>query len=505
MDTDNGSHTRNYAKETITNNNACINIKYFKNKQGNGKYNLLYININSLRYKLFELEAQIKLYNNNNTILHFIALTEVRIYDYETGFFNLPNYNVHFSTRSDGDGGCALFIHNSLNCELISADSTHNIDSVMVKIIDLNLFIIVIYKQPTVSFNLFSEIINRLVCTGNRMILVGDANIDLLTSANHTRTYINYLLENGLHILNKITNKFATRVAHRNRHNVLSTSKTIIDHVISNIIDSNFKFYLNDNPLSDHREIMLSFSKNDSINFITKETMKTFSRLNFANYNDMIQSSLPDLNTMDNFGDLYDKLEMCKTNNTQTFTVKEMGNPFKPWINDRFLNLISQKKRYYVLLKKSPSNEYLQMRYKSLCELINTQKLILRSNHYSTIINANANKPKMLWKEINHALFNKTPNNISINAIKLNNHVIKEKLAISKEFNYYFRDIGRELHDQIVHNYPNSSTLITVNSCVNSLYLIPTTDEEICMYIDALKPGNNIFDCISANSLKKHK
>lgn len=145
------------------------------------------------------------------------------------------------------------------------------------------------------------------------------------------------------------------------------------------------------------------------------------------------------------------------------------------------------------------------MRYKSVCELVNTQKLILRSNHYSTIINANANKPKVLWKEINHALFNKTSNNISINAIKLNNQMIQDKLAISKEFNYYFRDIGRELHDQIVNNYPTSSTLITVNSRVNSLYLIPTTDEEIRMHIDSLKPSNNIYDCISANSLKKHK
>lgn len=204
METGNDSNALYYAKEVINNNNEFINIKHFMNKQGNGKYNLIYIY--SLRNKLFELEAQIQLYMNNNIVIHFIALTEVRIFDYDKMYFNLPNYNVYFSTRSDGDGGCALFVHNTFNCELIASECSHNINTSTVKIIDLNLNIYVVYKQPPVSFNVFNEIINKHIHTRNGTILVGDININLLNNPNHTRTYIDSLKMDSTYSIKLQTN-----------------------------------------------------------------------------------------------------------------------------------------------------------------------------------------------------------------------------------------------------------------------------------------------------------
>lgn len=49
--------------------------------------NLKYLNINSLRNKLFEIENDI--HNSNTKIFHFIALTETRIFSNETDLFNL--------------------------------------------------------------------------------------------------------------------------------------------------------------------------------------------------------------------------------------------------------------------------------------------------------------------------------------------------------------------------------------------------------------------------------
>lgn len=83
--------------------------------------------------------------------------------------------------------------------------------------------------------------------------------------------------------------------------------------------------------------------------------------------------------------------------------------------------------------------------------------------------------------------------------------MINDKKAISKEFNIYFRDIGRSLHDQIVNKYPNASAIITVPERTNSIFLLPTSNEEICIHIDSLKPNNNLNDYVSASSLKKNK
>lgn len=347
MEIGNGSNSINYARETVKNNKELINIKYFKNKQGNGKFNLLYININSLRNKLFELEAQIQSHKNNNNQIHFIALTEVRIFEYDKIYFNLPEYNVFFSTRPDGDGGYALFVHKTLKCEVITTECIHNVNTLNVNVIDLNLNIIVMYKQPLVAFSVFREIFNKHIHTRNNAILVGDMNINILSNGNNTKNYIDSLVENGFYILNKITNKFATRVAHRNRGNRLYTTKTIIDHIYSNVTEFNYELYLNDNPLSDHKEIQLSFGKGRSINYTNEESVINISKLNFANYNDSLNRIKTELQRANNFGELINRLETCKLNNSQTKSIKKESNPYKPWINGQFLNLIKQKKKIF--------------------------------------------------------------------------------------------------------------------------------------------------------------
>lgn len=73
-------------------------------------------------HKLDDLEALIIQINlqNKNKIVHIIALTEVRLHEQQTPFFNLEQYNSHFCTRHDGYGGCALLMHESLSSNIIN-------------------------------------------------------------------------------------------------------------------------------------------------------------------------------------------------------------------------------------------------------------------------------------------------------------------------------------------------------------------------------------------------
>lgn len=382
----------------------------------------------------------------------------------------------------------------------------HNVNTLRVNIINLDLDIVVVYKQPLVSFNVFEEIINSQIRMRGRAILVGDVNINLLSNSNHVKKYTDSVMGSGFHILNKITKKYATRVASRNRGNNLTTSHTIIDHVLTNIIDFNYELYLNDNPLSDHREIQITFGRNESNNFITEEETINISKLDFNKYNNEISNLNDELNLAINFNQLINVLETCRSNNTQIRAIKRELNPNKPWISDQFINLIRQRKRCYILLRKSPSNYYLQMKFKFICESIKNQRIVLRSNYFASVINSNVDKPKLMWLRIKHALFNRKGNNNTVSAIKLdNNQTLTDKYAISNKFNVYFCDIGKSLHDRIVDNYPCSNSLITVQMNMNSLFLFPTTDIEIEYNITLLKPSNSLDDCISANSLKKHR
>lgn len=64
-------------------------------------FNILYLNICSIRKKLFELEALI----NELKTIDIIVLTEVWIYDNEIDTYNLPNYTAIYNCRNNNRGG----------------------------------------------------------------------------------------------------------------------------------------------------------------------------------------------------------------------------------------------------------------------------------------------------------------------------------------------------------------------------------------------------------------
>lgn len=97
----NSTLTQNYAFKSLNNIHEQINLNNFKNRLVFGKYNILYININGLTNKLDDLELIITEFNVKypKKIVHFIALTETRLFDSQTLFFNLPQYTAYYCSR----------------------------------------------------------------------------------------------------------------------------------------------------------------------------------------------------------------------------------------------------------------------------------------------------------------------------------------------------------------------------------------------------------------------
>lgn len=101
------------------------------------------MNINSIRNKLEDLEYLIdQILNTNGKIIHFIAQTETKINESDVPYYNMNNYTVFHCTRSDGYGGCALFVR---TCSLIEKKIK----------IEPSLNITVVYEQPVVNGDTF--------------------------------------------------------------------------------------------------------------------------------------------------------------------------------------------------------------------------------------------------------------------------------------------------------------------------------------------------------------
>lgn len=229
------------------------------------------------------------------------------------------------------------------------------------------------------------------------------------------------MIENGFHILNRISANYSTRIASRITGNNHSTSKTIIDHILTNMGEYEYKLHLNDNPLSDHREIKLNISKSNSINFTHEEVSTNIAKINFNSYNEQLTNILCGIPDSLSYPQLINSLLECRNNNIQIKTFTTRSNPHKPWINDEFFTLLKQREKYFKLLKKSPTNEYLISKYKLIFLSIRAMKLQLKSNYYSTKINGLLGKPKLAWREINNAIYNKANKPNTVNAIKLGN------------------------------------------------------------------------------------
>lgn len=145
---------------------------------------------------------------------------------------------------------------------------------------------------------------------------------------------------------------------------------------------------------------------------------------------------------IDSFDALLATVQQCKLSNTQRVARTRKSNPFQPWISAELLNLIDARGRYFKLLKKSPSNQYLISKYNDICAELKHKRHITRSNYNSNIINASLHNPKDMWKNINMIIYNKPNTMASISALANDDgDMIINRVSIANSFNIFFRDI----------------------------------------------------------------
>lgn len=481
-----------------------LNIQHSNSKIIFGKFNLLYLNINSLRNKLNDIEFDLyNLTRKNKQTIHFIALTETRIGDCEISFLNIQNYNAYHRTRSDGNGGVALFVHHTLTSNLIDARTVNNIESITIDILNIGVKVMVIYKQPPVNGDIFMHELLSHIETKKNLIVVGDMNVNLLNENNFNKKYVESLTSNGYFVINKINRMFATRVATRMLELNTATSKTIIDHFLTDRVDFTFSLSIFNSDISDHKQAILSFDNNKHDNFLCIQNTQFFTSINKANYESELETAL--VNRITSFKDLLERLDNCKQRNITQKTSHFIHNPKKPWITDKFLRLIAERNRYFRLKKKCPGNTYVIQKYNELSAKIKGEKFRLRSDYNSNSINKNLNNPKKMWKCMNEIIYNRSKNNSSVKAIRDDeDNIITNYKQIGNIMNKFFCNVGKTLHDKLT--ITNDAQLIdeTEHPIDCSMFLWNTCEGEIQSKIMTLKKNNSFKDTISSNSLKNN-
>lgn len=149
-----------------------------------------------------------------------------------------------------------------------------------------------IYKKPTVSIDKFFVVLSHILSKTNRIILVGDTNINIQMHSAQTAAYYSFIESLGYRLLNNQNKKFATRI---NKHiNARHTKSSTIDHVICNCFGFKYTLFINDSHLSDHQEILLSFrdATNKLVKFCQTKSSFVCKNLQFENFRRMLSREL---------------------------------------------------------------------------------------------------------------------------------------------------------------------------------------------------------------------
>lgn len=164
---------------------------------------------------------------------------------------------------------------------------------------------------------------------------------------------------------------------------------------------------------------------------------------------------------------------------------------------------MDERKRYFLLRKKSPTNENLNSKYDSICDQKKKKKMS-RYNFNSRTINKNINKPKQMWKELNQIIYNKFSQKKTVPALNTTNGTTTvNRIEIANTLNIYFKNVGKNLHDSIL---PSTRAYVPIPEPHNTniMFLYNTTHDEIRNKINQMKNSKSLKEYVSANTCKNH-
>lgn len=446
-------------------------------------FNILYMNIRSIKNKCDELNVYLKMEKYD-----LIALTEVWLHNNEVQYYNLQQYASVHSCRNSHGGGVSFYVREDLQYEILDIYESDNINSISIKIDKI--VYSVIYRAPSSSNVIFLDYIEQILCKyKNNSVIIGDMNINLLNSDDITRQYKQNIEVYGYKIINQLSNEHATRI------DTSKNSSTIIDHVLSNCnVDFNLTLK-KDTCLSDHKSIEISMKKIAPTRIKVKKS--TIKKLNVKKFQQLLIQSLNK-----KYVETFEQLSTIITDskNKCQYEVKICGG--KNWINEDIIETMKLRDKKYVYMKKHPDDREAAEEFNKLKNKTTSMIRAAKKDFFYNKLQKAENNPRKVWKVINSAMHKDKVEAVTKIIIKKNDYDhIGDQNELTNYVNDYFINSVENLLNNTTTNI-NPQQLLTNDQ---SLFIEPTNENEIIIIVNSLKedsaPG---CDNITVLDIKKN-
>lgn len=423
-----------------------FNIKIRNQVKGKNNYDLFYANCQSLLKNLDNIKYCVSCMRPLVMCFTETHITdEINDHEIEIAGYKLLTCKSH----SRHTGGVAIYV--DINNPVMDIQSKVLALNVWILTIKLNVhhstFIIgVLYHSPSGShadfLNYFEELMEDIIATNSKIIILGDFNIDLLTESTYSNKINNLISSLGLRQLINVPTR------------VTVDSSTLIDYLITNV--NNVKYTVCDGlKVADHHSVLVSLNLKDKQNKIVRNVIKTRKR-SFKNFDTLqFQLALIDTNWDNNSVDV-DILASCLNytvidvlNEHAPFKEYRIFNNFKlnVWFSNEVIAKIIERDKLY---KEAKNNNVIELweRYKLKRNEVTSLIRQETKNYFEIQIDQNKHDGKAMWKVLKGIVNGKK--NFNNKSITFESIVLTDNNEIANAFNKFFINSLDNIVDSIV-------------------------------------------------------
>lgn len=396
------------------------------------------MNIQSLLANFEQLETLIEIYNPSIVMLSETRVTE-EINQCEIA---VTGYSiVRCDSHSRHTGGVIMYIKNGVKFMNIGHVILHKsawLLSVKISKGFSKGVYTVIYHSPSASDSAFLEFFEswceETINAQDIHTIIGDFNIDISKESTYSKRLKHLISHNGMQ---QLVDTY-TRVN--------ENSQTIIDLVITNAL--NVSVNTLDCKIADHETLQVIFTEkicNDTVQqkVITDKTAYTANnfrnQLGQHNWNEVEMLDLNDKTAI-----LVEAMQVCYNKQISKKTINVIYQ--NPWFSTKLKNLQQQRNALYKTAKRS-NNADDWNNYKNIKNQYNRTLKMSKNEYYQKQIDSVKDSSKQMWKKLKQLIKNDTVSKAEF--VEFENIKLTKPKEIAEQFNNYFVDSVKEIHESI--------------------------------------------------------
>lgn len=472
----------------------CSTIHDLNENISNFNCLFLHVNIRSLSQNFTTLEAYIECLNVKP---HVIVCSETW-YLKNPSLYNMQDYVIHYNNglinRADG---VILYVKNNIQHKsYISKYDNFNVLNCELKLENkCPILISALYRCHDYCETLLLETVHKIIKENNvsNHLIVGDFNIDILSSTFESEELINNLLINGYLPMFRTVTRPSERGGSCIDNFYIKSDLNFVSIKHSQVLTDHFSLYVA-NKYSDPAKN--SNMKNNKINF--NKLVSVSQNIDWSNF-----FYLQDPNFAINsfISEIQNSINLAKTTKKIKDKTKDIR---KPWITPAIYKSIKHKELLYNLWKKSNNCISLKIEYTKYEKVLKKVLVVAKNNFEVLEAERLSLDSKKLWSFINSKIGRTKIKSSTIEKIKTRNRTVTESHDIADSFNEYFTDIGHQLALKLKNDnkYTENTDHSIRNRNCNSIFFQPITTTEIIAIINNLKDKNGGIDRIHSKVLK---